>query len=581
VVPEERRTMKFAKALSYSYLRFSHPDQAKGDSLRRQTELRDAWIARSGIDLDESLTLEDKGVSGYTGEHRSNPDRYALASFVALVKGGRITRGSYLIVESMDRLSREDIMPALSLVLDLVQSGIRIVQLLPAEIVYDENANPMQMMMMIMELSRGHSESAMKSERVGGAWREKKRRAAENGEPLTARAPAWLRLVDCKWKIDQHAAEAVRRVYRMAIDGYGIIALTRKLNTEQADSIGRLEYWARSSVAKLLCNRAVIGEYQPYKGRGSKRQPDGRPIPGYYPAIITEQEFFAARAALASRKNKAGRIPREHVNVFSGLLHDALNGGMIHMEDKGKRGGRRLVSYFAAHGIAKGVNTSFPFPTFERAILACLREIDPASILPSDDKATDEILEVSGRLVELEAEIERVKNRLQARYSDAVADVLERHETESKDLNARLAKLREKAAAPLSAAWSEYGTLLDVVDAAPDPEESRVRIRAALRRIVEGFRCLFVGRDSWRLAAVQAWFIGGVHREFLILHRPAIGGAVGSREAQWWARSLAEATGQGALDLRRKRDVLALTKMLSKVDIDMLVDAMAASATGR
>jgi DNA invertase Pin-like site-specific DNA recombinase len=566
--------MRFANAFAYSYLRFSHPDQAKGDSLRRQTELRDAWIARTGIALDESLTLEDKGVSGYTGEHRSNPDRHALASFVALVKGGRIARGSYLIVESMDRLSREDIMPALSLVLDLIQSGIRIVQLLPAEVVYDENANPMQVMMMIMELSRGHSESAMKSERVGGAWREKKRRAAENGEPLTARAPSWLRLIEGKWVIDQRAAEAVRRVYRMAIDGYGIIAITRKLNTEQADSIGRLEHWARSSVAKLLSNRAVIGEYQPYKGRGSKRQPDGKPIAGYYPSIITEQEFFAARAAQASRKNKAGRMPREHVNVFSGLLHDAFNGGMIHMEDKGKRSGRRLVSYFAAHGIANGRNTSFPFPTFERAILACLREIDPVSILPSDDTATDEILEVSGRLAELEAEIERVKNRLQARYSDAVADVLERHEADSKDLTARLAKLREKAAAPVSKAWSEYGTLLDVLDSAPDPEEARVRIRAALRRIIEGFWCLFIGRDSYRVAAIQARFIGGAHRDFLIVHRAATGGAVGGRDAQWWACSLAKATGQQSLDLRRKRDARDLSTTLNDIDINVLVGAM-------
>src|SRR6516165_8686549 len=94
-------------ALAYSYIRFSHPDQAKGDSLRRQTELRDAWLARNGVTLDASLTLEDKGVSGYTGEHRDNPDRHALATFMALVKKGRIVPDSYLIVESLDRLSRE------------------------------------------------------------------------------------------------------------------------------------------------------------------------------------------------------------------------------------------------------------------------------------------------------------------------------------------------------------------------------------------------------------------------------------------------------------------------------------------
>src|SRR5881227_495642 len=105
--------MKPTKTLAYSYIRFSHPDQAKGDSLRRQTELRDAWLARNHVSLDTSLSLEDKGVSGYTGEHRDNPDRHALAAFVGLVKKKRIARGSYLIVESLDRLSREDIIPAL------------------------------------------------------------------------------------------------------------------------------------------------------------------------------------------------------------------------------------------------------------------------------------------------------------------------------------------------------------------------------------------------------------------------------------------------------------------------------------
>jgi hypothetical protein len=80
--------MKHSKSLAYSYLRFSHPDQAKGDSLRRQTELRDAWLARNHAALDASLTLEDKGVSAYSGEHRGNPDRHALAAFLSLVQKG-------------------------------------------------------------------------------------------------------------------------------------------------------------------------------------------------------------------------------------------------------------------------------------------------------------------------------------------------------------------------------------------------------------------------------------------------------------------------------------------------------------
>src|ERR1051326_2659322 len=105
------------KAVAYSYLRFSSPEQAKGDSVRRQTELRDTWLERNSIVLDTSLTLRDEGISGFSGKHRENPDRHALAAFLRLVQTGRIARGSYLVVESLDRLTREHIRPALTLLL--------------------------------------------------------------------------------------------------------------------------------------------------------------------------------------------------------------------------------------------------------------------------------------------------------------------------------------------------------------------------------------------------------------------------------------------------------------------------------
>ena len=157
-------------AVAYSYLRFSLPQQAKGDSVRRQTELRDAWIARNHATLDTTLSLLDDGMSTIvaatvktpTGTHWPHSSR-------GLVKTNRIQRGSYLIVESLDRLSREHI-DRITLLLNLIEAGIRVVQLLPVEAIYDESVEPMQLLMAIMELSRGHSESKMKSDRVGGAW---------------------------------------------------------------------------------------------------------------------------------------------------------------------------------------------------------------------------------------------------------------------------------------------------------------------------------------------------------------------------------------------------------------------------
>src|SRR5919106_809754 len=115
------------KPAAYSYIRFSTPEQAKGDSLRRQTEAAKAWCARHGVRLDTSLTFRDLGKSAFLGAHRTNPDRYALAAFLKLVQDGRVPRGSYLVIESLDRLTREHVRAGLMLLLGLIESGVRIV----------------------------------------------------------------------------------------------------------------------------------------------------------------------------------------------------------------------------------------------------------------------------------------------------------------------------------------------------------------------------------------------------------------------------------------------------------------------
>src|SRR5262245_26239725 len=109
-------------ALAFSYLRFSTPQQSTGDSIRRQTEATTAWCQRNGITLDESLQLRDEGASAFRGRHRSadNADTYALAGFLANVKSGRVPEGSYLVLENLDRLTREDIVPAVNLFTSLL-----------------------------------------------------------------------------------------------------------------------------------------------------------------------------------------------------------------------------------------------------------------------------------------------------------------------------------------------------------------------------------------------------------------------------------------------------------------------------
>src|SRR5262245_25916913 len=215
------------KATAYSYQRFSSPEQGKGDSLRRQDELRDAWLRRHLVTLDTELEFRDEGVSGWRGANRS--DTAALGQFLRLVNDGKIPKGSYLIVESLDRLSREHVQEALRLLLNLTAAGIKVVQLLPVEMVYDSKSDTTPLLMAVMELSRGHSESLMKSERVGRAWANLKRNAAA-GKPITARCPSWLTVEDDRFRVLPDAAATVRRIFALAIEGFGIGAITKRLN---------------------------------------------------------------------------------------------------------------------------------------------------------------------------------------------------------------------------------------------------------------------------------------------------------------------------------------------------------------
>src|SRR5262245_12461016 len=160
---------------AFSLLRFSSPRQEHGDSRRRQTELAEGWCQKHRVALDESLWLFDPAVSAFTGKHRENPDRHALAAFLKLIERGKVPRGSYLLIENLDRLSREDEVPACHLLTSILMAGVIVVQLAPYELTLTDKSNGWELMRAVMELSRGHNESVTKSERIGKAWRAKKK----------------------------------------------------------------------------------------------------------------------------------------------------------------------------------------------------------------------------------------------------------------------------------------------------------------------------------------------------------------------------------------------------------------------
>ncbi|HVK16577.1 MAG TPA: recombinase family protein [Fimbriiglobus sp.] len=574
---------------AYSYIRFSSPNQADGDSVRRQTAKRDAWLERNGVRLKSSLTLRDEGVSGFHGLHRhkGNSDRYGLACFLALVEAGKIARGSYLIVENLDRLSREHIQPALMLFLGLLQAGVRIVQLSPAEQVFDDKSDSMALMMAIMELSRGNSESRMKSERVGQAWAAKKRRAGS--EILTPTVPSWCRVEGKRIVLDRAKAAVVRRIYQMAIDGFGISTIVKRLNAEGVSSLANrrrksgASTWSISTVYHLLKTRTVLGEYQPYTQHGVKpvsrvqggpppkrtRVPDGPPLPGYYPAVVTESVWFAAQAALTRRfvpraRGRTGAV----VNVFAGLLTDARDGGPLHVQYNSN--GRYVVPDSAKKGLLSWA--SFPAEPFETAILSRLKEIDPAEVLPFRDGGGSVVV-LTDKLTTIVGRIARIQAALGDDEVEAAVRKLRELEAEKKTVTEELAVVQAEVAAPPAGAWGECRSLVDALATATDVVDTRTRLRSALRRTVEGIWCLFMRRGRDRVAAVQVRFVGGHHRDYLIFFSPAWASGSLSRPATCRVSSAAipALAGQLYFDLRNLRHVGIMTAVLAKTPLEVLL----------
>ena len=122
--------------IAYSYIRFSSPKQAEGDSLRRQIEATETLCRERGWALDTTLTLRDLGVSAWTGRNAVVGN---LRTFLDAITAKSILPCSVLVVESLDRITRQGIDEGYDLIKRILKAGVRIVTLGPLR-EFDESA---------------------------------------------------------------------------------------------------------------------------------------------------------------------------------------------------------------------------------------------------------------------------------------------------------------------------------------------------------------------------------------------------------------------------------------------------------
>jgi DNA invertase Pin-like site-specific DNA recombinase len=350
------------KKKAISYIRWSTRSQTDGDSAERQLANFFRWCAANDLEPDLSASMRDEGLSAFKGNHLKKGGRLGL--FLAAVKAGKYPN-HVLVSENVDRLSRQGGKIARKIVEQIVDNGVDVhITNINTKIIRGWENYPAISLILDIEFHRAWTESLLKSERCTAGLLKLKRRAAEEGLAISERVPWWMKATRGQ-KIDESCliperVAAVRRIFQLA--GQNHLGATRIIKvlmrekhkpfTPPTPQRGVSHGWTPSYVRQILLHRAVLGEFQPRKLIDGKQvpDPDVPVIPNYYPAIITQSEWDAARAAVAfkNRKHKGGltgHVPRKPwsnrggdrgggrlsdttVNLFGSLVRDESQEGL-------------------------------------------------------------------------------------------------------------------------------------------------------------------------------------------------------------------------------------------------------------
>lgn len=286
----------------YSYIRFSSKRQAEGRSYDRQMEAAREYAKKKDWHLDENMSMYDLGLSGF---HREHVEKGALGVFLKAIEAGEISTPSALLVENLDRLSRENILDAQMQFIGILKAGITIVTLMDEQVYsYDKIKNdPSGMFVSIGIMHRAYDESKRKQQRRSDVWANGRKKALKSGYKIPARHPSWVNLDKEKNKfiVIPEIAAVVRRIYDLYIQGHGVFTIAQTLNSENVPTLQKQsKAWGPSTIKRLLTSEIVIGKKQFKRTakieNGSKQyETVGEVIPDYYPQIIPDEVFLEAQ----------------------------------------------------------------------------------------------------------------------------------------------------------------------------------------------------------------------------------------------------------------------------------------------
>ena len=318
------------------YCRLSRDDELSGDSnsIVHQKEILSAYAEKCGFS-NTRFYVDD----GYSGTNFNRPDFQRMMDDV---NSGQI---GAIIVKDMSRFGRDYIMVGYYTEILLPQMDIRFIAVndnVDSENQADNDFTPFRNI-----INEWYAKDT--SKKIRSVLKAK----GNSGKHLSVIPPFGYKKDPNdkeKWIIDEDAAQIVRKIYRLYLDGNTMGGIARMLTAEgietpklYAENRGIKHYkaatypeiWSRISVEYILSNYEYTGSTVNFKTKRksfkNKKQwiqskEDWAVFEGTQEAIIDKETFETVQKM---RGTKRAYTKFNEVNIFSGLLYCADCGGRM------------------------------------------------------------------------------------------------------------------------------------------------------------------------------------------------------------------------------------------------------------
>lgn len=454
----------------YLYIRFSDDKQAQGSSYDRQLGYARKYCPTLIEDLDHIYF--DSGKSAFSGAHLAEGGE--LKRFYDAVTTGQIPRGSTLLVEDLDRLSRDGMWKASDKLRELTENGIEVVTLRDHKR-YAGTLTLSDALTSLIKQELAHEESLKKSRRVAESYLDRYRKA-RSGLKVKVLLPSWIEWVSpTEYALKEEETKTVRRIFRMAAAGETYIRIAKELNHDGIPPFrgaGKGRLWIPASVFGIVKSKAAIGVYSPRDGL--------EPIEGYFPSIVTKEEFDAAQGARAERKTHGITRESSAINLWSKVGYCGICDHPMHFLPKGRNNKRYLVCGSKASHVCAALNISA-----ERAELAFKELL--VNVVNADyfiggasKEAAQQILQIAGQIAEHRTRRAKLVALLEDDPLPEVRDAIKRVNSAISELEKRREELERSVSQATQAAASK-AALMEKIDLVS--REGRKEANALLRRL--------------------------------------------------------------------------------------------------